>query len=201
MLSPRFMCSMHLALLFSPHRVTSLRNGFSFSRAFWDCEKGPSLAMGCRKCDLFVYTAQRCYSSLKPWENSQSPSCVQLYVVAQFHCLKSLTPCSSSKSPFEGNIHCLSCPSPTLSCWVPFLSLQCQGYAAGKSFVFACFPTVWPAAKSNCSSRTGLSHFSHSLILRFLSKETQSKIPIHKDPEVILWDFHCSAQVPSWKLL
>lgn len=117
---------MHLALLFSPHRTTSFRSCFSFSRAeeHFEIVRKAVLwqwAVGIVTCWFLL---QRCYSSLKPWENSQSLICVQLYLVVQFHCLKSLTPCSSSKSPFEGNIHCYSFPSPTLSCWVPFLYLQ-----------------------------------------------------------------------------
>lgn len=76
-------CSMHLALLFSPHRMTSFRSYFSFSRTqeHFEILKKALLwqrVLGIVTC-LFIL--QGCYSSLKPCENSQSLSCVQLYLL------------------------------------------------------------------------------------------------------------------------
>lgn len=78
-------------------------------RAFWDHVKALPLAKGCGNCNLFILL--KCYFSLKHWENSLSGSCVQLYVLTycsvrwSLHCPKSLTPCSSSIAPFQGDFN------------------------------------------------------------------------------------------------
>lgn len=113
--------------------------------------------MGCRNCDLFVYTAEILLLPQALRKFSQPELCAILSGCS-VPLSKVLNSLLLLKIPFWRRYSLLVFPqsNPLL---LDFLSLSavCQGYAAGKSFVFGCFPTVWPAAKSTCSSSTGLS--------------------------------------------
>lgn len=113
--------------------------------------------MGCRNCDLLIFTAEMLFLP-QALRKFSKPDLCAIVSGCSVPLSEVLNPLLLLKIPFWRQYSLLFFPqsNPFLLGSLP-LSAACQGYAAGKSSVFGCFPAVWPAAKSNCSSSTRLS--------------------------------------------